>query len=136
KRPRIDPAIFNLVADDFEKAIWQAPGNIKPNVTNPLAGDRVRTTVNGLAERTSANRARFELQSRFNLNIVFGSATPERIDKLKQSGTSGSLSPKSVIPVITSTRIIGVAMTGYERMIDDSGRPVMEGYQFLARDVL
>lgn len=134
-RPRVDPTIFNQVADDFEAAIWRAPGNINPN-TPPEQGARVRTTVQGLAERTSSNNARFELQSRFNLNIIFGSVTPERIDKLQQSGTTGSLSPKSVIPVTTSTRIVGVAMTGYERMIDDSGRPIMEGYQFIARDVL
>jgi hypothetical protein len=135
-RPRLDPKIFRDVASDFEKAIWGAPPPIDPNFATPEEGNRVKSIVNDLVDETRTTNARFELQSRFNLNLVFGSVTPERIDRLQKEGATGSLSPKSVIPVTTSTRIVGVALTGYERFIDDSGRPIMEGYQFIARDVL
>jgi len=135
-RPRIDQSLFNQVADDFQNAIWGAPGPIDPTNTNSSLGSRVNTIVAGLTDETSSFNARFELQSRFNLNIIFGSVTPESLTQLQKSGVAGALTSQSVIPVSTSTRIVGVALNGYERFIDDSGRPVMETYQFIARDVL
>lgn len=136
RRPRIDPKIFQDVASDFEKAIWGPSPGQDPNFSTPQEGNRVKSIVNDLVEETRTTNARFELQSRFNLNIVFGSVTPERLDRIQMEGATGSLSPQSVIPVSTSSRIVGVALSGYERFIDDSGRPIMEGYQFIARDVL
>jgi hypothetical protein len=135
-RPRIDPRIFRDVASDFEKAIWRAPPPIDPRFSTPAEGSRVKSIVNDLIDQTRPTNPRFELQSRFNFNIIFGSVTPESINHIQREGATGSLSPKSVIPVTTSTRIVGVALNGLERFIDDSGRPIMEGYQFIARDVL
>lgn len=135
-RPRIDPNIFKAIASDFESAIWGAPPPNDPKFNTPSEGSTVKSIVNNLVEETSPNKSRFELRSRFNFNIIFGSVTPEKIDRLQQTGVTGRISSKSLIPVTTSTRIIGVALTGYERVIDDSGRPIMEGYQFIARDVL
>ena len=130
-RPRVDTQLFNQVANDFEKAIWGVSTN-----NDKIKNNRVNTVVNELLSETKSTSPRFELQSRFNLNIEFGSVTPERVSKRQKSGISGINNLQTVVPVSTSTRILQVALTGYDRMIDDSGRPIMENYMFIARDVV
>jgi hypothetical protein len=129
-RPRFDPKLLKKVAEDFERAIWgEQPRHGR--------GEKVKSVVNELLQETSDRTSRFELSSRFNLNLVFGSVHPGAVGRRQSTGVTGSQGKKEVeLPISTSTRIVGVCLTGYERVVDDSGRPIMETYQFIARDVL
>lgn len=132
-RPRLSKDQFNRVANDFEKAIW---GKQSPNDPTTINNNRVRSTVKNLLEETSSKKARFELDNRFDLRIIFGSVEPGPAQQQQLAGLAGRNKEKTVIPVATNTTLTGVAITGNERVIDDSGRPIMEAYQFIARDVL
>lgn len=124
---QFDSALFQQVSQDFENAIWDRGGQRSGNT-------KVQRLVDKLEERTRLDRPRFEIDTRFNIEIQF-SSTGLVENKRKKVGSGVQSASESHIPVTTATRILGVAITGVERSLDDSGRPIMETYSFIARDV-
>lgn len=134
-RLKVDPALLNKVAADFEKAIWGQDSLTPADGTSSI--NRVTTPFLGTA--SSSRAPRFEIDGQFNLNIHFGSSDKVQFRKRKVVGFSSvDVAQKGTveIPVQTSLRLLDVVLTGVEKTIDDSGRPVLENYSFLAKDIL
>lgn len=137
---RLDPERLSEVAHAFEDAIWQG---LSPQAdqSNSLAG---------LLKFTPANQPRFQLSEAFDLHVQFGhrrvrtgEADPQNPGKGRLLNTR-QFNPEAglvtdidaPVPISTYTRLVGVELTGVSRLVDDSGRPILEAYTFLARDVL
>ena len=127
-RVQFDPALFNEIAQDFEDAIWRRPDPKEQNTA-------VSRLVDTLSDSARLDRPKFEVDRRFNLEIQFSSTGLAESKKRKVAGGPEPLG-NTQIPVTTSTVLLGVALTGVERSLDDSGRPIMETYTFIARDVV
>lgn len=81
------------------------------------------------------NEPKFELPGGFDINIVFGSVDPQLIRRRKLAGNVEEFEEVR-IPISTSRKIVGIEITGVESVYDDSGRPILETYTFLARDII
>jgi len=130
-RLQVDPELLNKVANDFEQAIWGQ----QPPSDNSSAS---RVATEALAA-TSLRQPRFEIDQRFDLNIHFGSSQKTKFQKTKIVGFNDvePVAKEQVeVAVQTQLRIIDVALTGVEKTLDDSGRPILENYTWIARDVL
>lgn len=104
------------VSSAFEEAIW---GRVEiPKALDP---------------RTTPSRARFETAQDFDLHIHFGSREPLLNETDRRARKAA---PDEDLVVATYTRLVGVHLTGVGRVLDDSGRPIMESYSFIAKDAL
>lgn len=133
-RIKVDPSLLNQVAADFEKAIW-GQGSLDPE----KATNGVSRAVAAQVEPDAGQRPRFEVPGRFDLNIHFGSSRKIPFQRNKIVGFNEVLPAENSqveVAVETGLRILDMALTGVEKTIDDSGRPVLENYTFIARDVL
>lgn len=132
-RIKVDPVLLKNVAEDFEQAMWGAK---REHLNDPAT----RQVTTDLFNSTSAKAPRFELPRRFDINIQFGSAKDLKLRRRKIVGgvveEDFDAENRVAIPVATSTRIIGVALNGNGRVVDDSGKPIIETYSFIAKDVL
>lgn len=130
---KADPSLIRNLSREFETAIWNRGG---------IDGteDRFsREFVRGLNERLSPQRPRFQVEGEFNISLQFGSIPFKHRIRNEHPGDKGQqerATSEENIEVGTLKRILGVALTGVESTIDNSGRNVLETYQFIARDVL
>jgi hypothetical protein len=132
-RVKADPTLIRNVAREFEQAIWGRGGFAD---TGDLSANRFARQTE---ERRSLRRPRFELTKRFDINIQFGSIPFKHLNREEVAGGISQQEKSRAeenIPVSTYSRIIGVAIMGEDKVIDDSGRNVVARYTFLARDVL
>jgi hypothetical protein len=130
-RPKFDPTLLGQVATDFERAIWG--GSLQSTSPNP----RVSTAAQELISETSDRQPRFRVEGEWDLNIRFGSALPEGDGRKQKIGANARLpEEKDRIVIGTGSRIIRVALTNLQRLVDDSGRPCLESMTFVARDVI
>lgn len=111
-------AKLRKTAGAFEEAIWGTKTPV------PLKGQ----------PRTSPQRSRFELSREWDLHIHFGSN--DSVDPRNVRRDGKPLPGQDTLSVSTYTRLVDVHITGVSRIVDDSGRPLLEQYQFLAKDVL
>lgn len=130
-KARLDPQLVSRSAAAFRTALWSRGSQLgTPTVPTP--------TESELARRFSSQHSRFEIGKRFDLRISFGSlrrdVEPGAVRQMSETGTFQNV-PFSQ-QVFTETKLIGVALTGVSRQLDDSGRPVMESYTFIAQDLL
>jgi hypothetical protein len=133
-RIKVDPELLNRVASDFERAIWG-----QDSLTPADGTSSVNQVVTEALHSTSRSGPRFEVPGRFDLNIHFGSSQRMPFQKTRIVGFN-DVQPvdnsQVDVAVQTNLRILDVALTGVEKTVDDSGRPVLENYTFIARDVL
>lgn len=112
--------------------------------------DRKRTqfltesNVNSYAPRVARNAGMYEVAPEgFNLSIVFGGNIPQPValrfvsDSEMYTAESGVVQESSIDPHIIGTglMLVGVSIMANPVTINDDGRPVMETYSFMARDV-
>jgi hypothetical protein len=129
---KLDHKTLGRVADAFEKAIWDEPQREK--------SPQVQSVRGALTARTESNRPRFRLSHPVELAIHFGSVAQQgasaRVQGAGLVGYGGDTNENAALPVGTSLKLSGVVLTSREQVLDDSGRPVLENYGFIARDVI
>ena len=123
----VDHELVRRAHKEFAEALWGTK-----TLTGPLT-----PVQQDVINRMGRNRPRFEVPGGFDLRIAFGSANqslePGAERQMQNNGEFHNV-PSSA-QVRTSSRIVGVELTGITKVLDDSGRPVLETYSFLANDV-
>lgn len=95
------------------------------------------------ARAIPTNTGMFEIENGFNLNIIFG-ARLNGEQQLRFDASNLPITDRITIDekpsgdpsrTPTGVRIEGVSIGGFSRMIGDDGRPVMETYSFMAKNL-
>lgn len=127
-RTTVDPELVVKAAQDFERAIW----GIQRNTHGA-------TSVKGVSQsemsRLQFNSPKFGTPDGFDINIQFGSVDPKKLPRQTYTGQTLDPDQKINVAVATTKRILGVEIVGIDIMVDDSGRPVLEQYSFIAREI-
>ena len=135
---------------DDKTGIWKK--------TTVAAGEKTEGGIfKALAGRLSSLYSRYEtLPEGFDITIDFGKPpAPTARERLgsglavplsyaqasaaSASGFKGDVSLEKALqasPSWTTRRILAVSLTGMSQVLEDSGRPVMENYQFIAADLV
>ena len=129
-RRRLDPKLVTDTITAFRAAVSKtAPQSGKPKTPS--------ATEQAAAQYLAGNKPRYDLGRDFNLRISFGSnrrdAEPAAVRQAFQNGSFHNV-PYSG-EVHTESQLVGVEITGVSQLIDDSGRPILESYAYIARDV-
>jgi hypothetical protein len=129
KRFSTDAKRVEQVATDFRDAIWGRS-------TNKNVSPAQEAALAGMEKLTSLNGPRFEVPSGWDLRVSYGTGREGGLaDERVLTGDTTRNRPFPV-RIQTETRVLGMAITGVGRVTDDSGRPIMETYAFIAKDVL
>ncbi len=123
---RIDPNLLQQSADAFTQAIWG-----RGVATPSLSAQAIQAQVNSRGPR-------FAVPGGFDLRITFGSANRDLEPAAERTLQGNGEFHNTPFPhqVTTEGRLVKVALTGCGRVLDDSGRTVMENYSFIAQDLL
>ena len=74
--------------------------------------------------------------SSFDISIDFSSVPPSEVDRRRTDGIELGGRISQQFPIETRSKILGIELTSKSTLVDDSGKPVLEQYQFLARDAI
>jgi len=98
-----------------------------------LADNELDTPVNSLLDIQ-----RILGKGRLDISIEF-STTNDLENQANERRTRGDLEPplnRTEVAVNTKRKIVGVSLIGNSFVVDDSGKPIMDQYQFIAQDVV
>lgn len=133
----VTPPVTSISSEDQVKSMVDyAKGFQKLQAAKELSASRVLDNTRDFTPRT--NGAVFAGPRRgFELIVLFGS-TLNNSQYIDYDGRTRPTSPTGgQLPgPATGIKLVGVSITGSSIMINDSGQPIMETYNFMARNLI